>query len=195
MVLLLLMVTVCLSSFFEPLHVLCEINGYMVPAMVDTGAEITVMSSSCAKRCCLSRAIDPRHSGRVVGVGHSEIVGGIDGLGMRIGPLNFQNKVSILRNSRCDLLIGMDILERFKCDISIRDRTLKFNVKGNEVRIPIINRAFNGKAYDRNPSLEQKVPSSEKKIENQKEIDDFSDDYFEDDNEQIDNQNISLEGV
>jgi hypothetical protein len=34
------------ESRFEPLQIMCEINGYMVPAIVDTGAEISVMSTS-----------------------------------------------------------------------------------------------------------------------------------------------------
>lgn len=125
------------AGSFEPIQVMCEINGQLVPAMIDTGAEITVMSASCAKRCRIHNLIDTQHSGKVVGIGSSEIVGGIEGVGMRIGPLNFQNKISILRHSRCDFLIGLDILERFKCEISLKDKLLKFNVRGDEVRIPL----------------------------------------------------------
>ena len=192
------------SSLFEPIQVMCEINGYLIPAMIDTGAEITVMSSSCARKCSLSRAIDPRHSGKVIGVGHSDIIGGIDGLSMRIGPLNFQNRVSILRDSRCDLLIGLDVLERFKCEISLKDRSLRFNVKGNQVRIPIINRALFGQRYQEVPVSEQKarVDSSESQKEKQEGANKLEhgnlDDSDEDDSEEIfdfDTQNISLEGV
>jgi hypothetical protein len=112
----------------------------MVPAIVDTGAEISVMSTSCARRCDLWDAIDTQHSGRAIGVGTSEIIGGIDGLGIRIGPVSFQNKISILRNSnhRCDFIIGLDILKRFNCDILLRERVIKMHVRGNEVRIPLI---------------------------------------------------------
>lgn len=125
---------------FEPLQVMCEVNGKMVPAIVDTGAEISVMSTSCARRCDLWNAIDTQHSGRAVGVGTSEIVGGIEGLGIRIGPLSFQNKISILQNSnyRCDFIIGLDILKRFNCDILLRERVIKMHVRGNEVRIPLV---------------------------------------------------------
>lgn len=124
---------------FKPLQVMCEVNGYLIPAMIDTGAEITVMSASCAKRCGVSNLIDTQHSGKAVGVGFSEIVGGIDGMGLRIGPLNFQSKISILRSSRCDFLIGLDILKRFKCDISLREKHLRFHLRGEEVRIPLLS--------------------------------------------------------
>lgn len=128
------------QASFEPVQVMCEVNGKMVPAIVDTGAEISVMSTSCARRCGLWQAIDTQHSGRAIGVGTSDIVGGIEGLGIRIGPLSFQNKISILRNSnhRCDFIIGLDILKRFNCDILLRERVVKMYVRGNEVRIPLV---------------------------------------------------------
>jgi hypothetical protein len=128
------------KASFEPVQVMCEVNGKMVPAIVDTGAEISVMSTSCARRCGLWQAIDTQHSGRAIGVGTSDIIGGIEGLGIRIGPLSFQNKISILRNSnhRCDFIIGLDILKRFNCDILLRERVVKMYVRGNEVRIPLV---------------------------------------------------------
>lgn len=127
---------------FEPLQVMCEVNGKMIPAIVDTGAEISVMSTSCARRCDLWQSIDTQHSGRAIGVGSSDIIGGIEGLGIRIGPLSFQNKISILRNSnhRCDFIIGLDILKRFNCDIIMRERVIKMYVRGNEVRIPLVTK-------------------------------------------------------
>lgn len=51
---------------FEPLRVMCEINGYMVPAIIDTGAEITIMSHSCAKKCRIANTIDTNYAGIVV---------------------------------------------------------------------------------------------------------------------------------
>lgn len=126
------------SGSFDPIQVMCEINGFMIPAMIDTGAEISVMSVSCAKRCHISNCIDSRYAGKVIGVGSSEIVGGIDNLSFRIGPVNFQNKLSILRSSRCDFLIGLDVLRRFKCDISIGEKILKLSVRGNTIRVPIL---------------------------------------------------------
>jgi hypothetical protein len=136
-ILIVLIVIQSVLGSFQPVQVLCEINGYLVQGMVDTGAEISVMSSSCAKRCRVANLIDTQHSGKAIGVGSSDIVGGIDNLGMRIGPLNFQNKVSILRNSRCDLLIGLDILERFQCEVSLKEKILKFNVRGDQIKIPM----------------------------------------------------------
>lgn len=138
-------IVICLSiqqaQSFEPIQVMCEVNGYLVPAIVDTGAEITVMSMSCAKRCQISSSIDTRFSGQAIGVGSSEIVGAIEDLPFRLGPIKFQNKISVLRSSRCDFLIGLDILRRFQCDISIGQKVLKMKVRNDMVRIPLMSGA------------------------------------------------------
>eukprot|EP01036_Dinobryon_divergens_P031020 gene31020-40355_t len=132
------------AGSFDPLQIMCEVNGFLVPAIIDTGAEISIMSSSCAKRCHLSNIIDTRYSGKAIGVGTSDILGGIDDLQLRIGPINFKNKISILRNSRCDFLIGLDILRRFKCEISFGEKFIKLQVKRNIIRVPLVSNNFLG---------------------------------------------------
>jgi hypothetical protein len=130
--------SLCSATSFEPIQIMCEINGFLIPAIIDTGAEITVMSSSCANRCRISQKIDTQYAGHAIGMGSSEILGAIDDLYFKIGPLDFQNKISILRDSKCDFLIGLDVLRRFKCDISIGERVLKMDVRGNTIRIPLV---------------------------------------------------------
>jgi len=125
---------------FAPLQVLCEVNGFLVPAIIDTGAQITVMSASCAKRCRISGSIDARFSGRAAGVGSSDIIGRIDGLGMRVGPVNFEGKVSILREARVDFLIGLDLLQRFKTEVNLRDHVLKLQVRDRVYRVPLLRK-------------------------------------------------------
>lgn len=123
---------------FEPLQILCEVNGFIIPAIVDTGAQVTVMSESCARRCRVANQIDGRFSGKAVGIGSSDILGRINQLGMRVGPISYHSKVSILRQSRVDLIIGLDFLRRFGAEISLERRLLKLNVRGETVRIPFI---------------------------------------------------------
>lgn len=123
---------------FEPLQIPCEINGFIIPAIVDTGAQVTVMSESCAKRCHISDQIDGRYSGKAVGIGSSDILGRINDLSMRVGPVSYLNKVSILRQSRVDLIIGLDFLRRFGAEINLEKRMLKLQVRGKVVRIPFI---------------------------------------------------------
>lgn len=126
------------SECFEPLQIPCEINGYIIPAIVDTGAQITVMSESCARRCRVSNLIDGRFCGQAVGMGSSDILGRISELPMRVGPISYHNRVSILRESRVDLILGLDFLRRFKSEINLEGGILKLNVRGKVVRISFI---------------------------------------------------------
>ena len=126
------------NDHFAPLQVMCEVNGYMIPAILDTGAQITIMSSSCAKRCHISNNIDTRYSGRAVGVGSSTIIGRISSLPMRIGPINFDGCVSVLHESRVDFLIGLDFLKRFKCEISIKNNILTLIARDRVFKVPLM---------------------------------------------------------
>ena len=125
---------------FVPLQVLCEVNGFLVPAIIDTGAQITVMSASCAKRCRISNSINTKFSGRAVGVGSSDIIGRIDGLGMRVGPVSFEGRVSVLREARVDFLIGLDLLKRFRSEVNLRDHVLKLQVRDRQYKVPLLNK-------------------------------------------------------
>ena len=75
-----------------------------------------------------------------MGVGSSDIIGRIDGLGMRVGPVNFEGKVSILREARVDFLIGLDLLQRFKTEVNLRDHVLKLQVRDRVYRVPLLRK-------------------------------------------------------
>jgi hypothetical protein len=200
-VLLLLLLTIVTPvASFVPIKVTCEINGFRIPAIIDTGAEVTVMSTSCAKRCHLLNQIDTQHCGEAIGVGSdsSEIVGGIERLGMRIGPLNFMNKLSVLRNSRCDLILGLDVLRRFNGDISLRDRTLKLYVRGEKVTVPFLDsereqqhHSFPPMPHRADFNNEDGTPFNQN---NHRSFDNY-DEYDDDWEESIHDSGISMEGV
>ena len=136
---------------FAPLQVLCEVNGYTVPAIIDTGAQISIMSYGCAQRCRISGNIDTKYSGRAIGVGSSDILGRINGLSMRVGPISFDGKVSILRDSRVDFLIGLDFLKRFNCEVSFKDNALKLQVNNKMYKIPLMNDCYRESEHLRVP--------------------------------------------
>ena len=124
-----------------PLKVMCEINGHSIPAIIDTGAQISVMSLACARRCQLGRQIDSRanYCGRAIGIGSCDIVGRIDSLAMRIGPVSFNSHISILRESGADLLIGLDFLRRFGGEINLRNNEIRLKIRDRTVRVPFLN--------------------------------------------------------
>jgi DNA damage-inducible protein 1 len=59
------------------LYIHAELNSVPIKAFVDSGAQMTVMSVSFAKKCNLMRLVDSRYQGEARGVGSSKIVGKI----------------------------------------------------------------------------------------------------------------------
>jgi DNA damage-inducible protein 1 len=120
------------------MKVFCEVNGHRVAALIDTGADVSIISSRCAKDCGISDFIDTTQTGSVTGVGSGQIIGKIDNLKLKIGPVSFQNKISILNNANCDLILGTDLLERLKTKICFKESQISFNINDKQIKIPVI---------------------------------------------------------
>jgi len=136
---LLLCVLQCTASCL--VEIMCDVNGYQIPAVVDTGSEITVMSESCAKRCKIFNAIDISFAGKVNGVGTGEIIGAVENQSLHIGKLRFGTKLSVLRKCRRDLIVGLDVLERFQSEVNLSERSVTFKVRGTTVKVPVVGAA------------------------------------------------------
>lgn len=129
-----------LSGCFEPIQVMCELNGFIIPAMIDTGAQISVISSSCAQRCRIAQQMDTRFAGKAIGVGSTDILGRIDEVVMRLGPVTFNTKLSVLRKSGAEFILGLDFLRRFRCQINMNEDILTMQVRDKVLRIPMLRR-------------------------------------------------------
>lgn len=57
------------------LFIRCKVNSTEIKAFVDSGAQSTLMSENCAKRCNLDSLIDKRWAGKAYGVGTQTIIG------------------------------------------------------------------------------------------------------------------------
>ena len=88
------------------------INGHPVKAFVDSGAQSTIMSVDCAKKCNVDRLIDRRFSGIARGVGTQKIVGRIQLVQMQIDDVYVATSFSVLEDQQMDILLGLDMLRR-----------------------------------------------------------------------------------
>jgi len=72
-------------SFIHMLYIPVEINKVKLTALVDTGAQTTIMSVHNAEKCGLKNLIDTRYAGIAKGVGTSKIVGIIHAAMIKVG--------------------------------------------------------------------------------------------------------------
>ncbi|XP_044476792.1 protein DNA-DAMAGE INDUCIBLE 1-like isoform X2 [Mangifera indica] len=118
------------------LYVDMEVNGVPLKAFVDSGAQSTIISRSCAERCGLLRLLDQRYKGVALGVGQSEILGRIHVAPIKIGNIFYPCSFLVLDSPNMEFLFGLDMLRKHQCMIDLKDNVLR--VGGGEVAVPFL---------------------------------------------------------
>ncbi|CAD7087889.1 unnamed protein product [Hermetia illucens] len=114
------------------LYINCKVNGVPVKAFIDSGAQTTIMSASCAEKCNINRLVDTRWAGVAKGVGVQKIIGRIHMVQIQIENDFLTSSFSVLEEQPMDMLLGLDMLKRHQCNIDLQRNVLKIGTTGTE---------------------------------------------------------------
>ena len=118
------------------LYIDVTVNKTQIQAFVDSGAQATIISQDCARRCGIMHLLDDRFAGMAQGVGTSKILGRIHLADMFVGGQLLQCSFTVLEDNKVDLLFGLDNLKRHQCCIDLVQN--KLHLKNGEISVPFL---------------------------------------------------------
>ena len=103
-----------------------EINKKKIIALVDTGAQSTIMSKELVEICNLMNLVDTRYSGIAQGVGTSKIIGTIHAAQLKIQDKFLMCKITVIENPTIGFIFGLDNMRTYRCNIDLGKNALIF---------------------------------------------------------------------
>ena len=115
------------------LYVRCKVNGIEVVGLVDTGAQVSVMSSKTVEKCNLTWLVDTKNKSVMRGVGQVETIGKIYGTTIEFGGVMLDCSLTVA-DTNVDFVIGCDQLRRHRCVVDLDKNVLRIG----SVEVPFL---------------------------------------------------------
>jgi len=124
------------ESFFriDMLYLPVKINDVEIKALVDTGAQVTIMSKACAIKCGLEHMVDHSINGQVRGVGEQNVLGKIWMVDIMFGEHALPCSFTVLENLEFDVIFGLNMMVTHRCMIDLDKKCLRLG----EYEIPFV---------------------------------------------------------
>jgi len=106
------------------LYVACEIGEHEIDMLVDTGAQMSVISEHLAAQLGLLSSLDRRFQGTANGVGQAKILGKVWDVPVKLGHVEFSLNFSVLNTRQDIILLGLDLMRQFKCLVDFSQEQL-----------------------------------------------------------------------
>ncbi|KAI6231841.1 hypothetical protein M3Y95_00423800 [Aphelenchoides besseyi] len=117
------------------LHIHVKINGVEVLAMVDSGAQQSIISTQIAKKCNIFDNVDERFFTKASGIGGtSKVRGRIHVCKLQIGNTHLSGPLDVLDENRVEILLGLTFLRPNACIIDCKRNVLILN----ETEVPFL---------------------------------------------------------
>lgn len=114
---------------YDLIFIHCKVNGVSLTAMVDTGAQMSVLPLNLAKKCHVDWLIDPRFKTITCGVGVQKSEGRIHELKIELEGMIFPNPFVVLNGTNRFCIFGIDWLTKNRAIIDIPSRCLRIQGK------------------------------------------------------------------
>ena len=108
--------------------------------------------------------------------------------------MRFKIDFSVLENTRIDLIIGLDILRKYQCDVCLRENVVKLYYHNKVFRVPIISQS-SPMIYETSEQYHEIVRNEKAHVFDEIETESFCCQHEEDVEEEDENYEVvSMEG-
>lgn len=108
----------------EMLFVPCAINGHPTQAMIDTGADVSIIEQDLVEPAGLATQLDTQWTGSVDGVGSVDMLGRLSAVVVQVGPTNYLHSFVVMKHRELKVVLGLDFLAHHECTIDLINRQL-----------------------------------------------------------------------